>query len=48
MGEPLALQKCDETFFERVVGILPMFVPHMNKEQVVRSLEVLTKKEIGS
>lgn len=25
-----------------------MFVPRMNKDQIVRSLEVLTKKELGS
>ena len=31
MGEPLSLRKCDETLFERVVGILPMFVPKMGK-----------------
>ena len=48
MGEPLALQKCDDLFFERIVGILPMFVPQMNRGQIVRSLEVITKKELGS
>ena len=48
MGEPLPLKKCEDVFFERVVGLLPMFVKQMNNFAVVRCLEVMTKKNIGS
>ena len=35
-------------FFERIVSFLPMHVPVLNNEQLVRTLEVLVRKELGS
>lgn len=48
MGEPVMINKCDEVFFERIVGLLPMFVKEMSDKHVVRCLEVITKKGLGS
>ena len=48
MGEPLSMNKCDDVFFERIVGLLPMFVKEMTDKHVVRCLEVITKKGLGS
>lgn len=31
LGEPLMIKKCDDSFFERITGILPMFVRDMRK-----------------
>jgi hypothetical protein len=39
-NEPKLYKKCERVFFERIVGILPMYVKKMSNEQVVRSLEV--------
>ena len=49
-GEPmlLGMHKTNDVFFERVVGLLPMFVPKMTNDQVIRSLEVLVHRNIGS
>ena len=48
MGDPVPMTKCEDIFFERVVGLLPMFVKKMTNPAVVRCLEVITKKNIGS
>lgn len=48
-GEPIGVKKtADDTFFERIVGLLPMHVKEMNHEQVIRTLEVLTARNLGS
>lgn len=30
MGEPLGVKKCDDLFFERIIGLYPMYVKEMN------------------
>jgi len=49
-GEPvlLSMHKADDVFFERVVGLLPMHVPKMTSPQVLRCLEVMVRRNIGS
>lgn len=48
-GEAIGVKKTeDDTFFERIVGLLPMFVKKMSNEQVIRTLEVITKRGLGS
>lgn len=48
MGEPLGIKKCDDLFFERIIGLYPMYVKEMDNLQVIRSLEVMVKRNIGS
>lgn len=48
-GEPyLYLAKAKPEFFERITGLLPMHVGFLNDEELLRTLEVLVKKELGS
>ena len=47
-GEPHLLRKTEVDFFERVVGILPMHIKHLSKEQLIRTLEVVVKRDVGS
>jgi hypothetical protein len=47
-GEPHLLRKTVPDFFERVVGILPMHIKHLSKEQLIRTLEVVVKRDVGS
>ena len=49
-GEPmlLSMHKTNDVFFERVVGLLPMYVKKMTNHQVVRCLEVMVHRNIGS
>ena len=48
-GEPYVyIKKAHDEFFERIVSLLPMHINHMNEEQIVRTLEVLTKRNLGS
>jgi hypothetical protein len=47
-GEPHLLRKTDSDFFERIVGILPIHIKHLSREQLVRSLEVIVKRGLGS
>lgn len=49
-GEPILLSKhkTDEIFYERVIGLLPMYIKDMNSPQVIRCLEVIVKRNIGS
>ena len=47
-GEPIGVKKADDVFFERVVGLLPMFVKDMNNYEVIRCLEVMVSRNIGS
>ena len=44
----LYLQKAPEEFFERIVSILPMHVGFLSNSELVRTLEVLVQKELGS
>ena len=47
-GEPHLLRKTEKDFFERIVGILPMQIKHLSKEQLIRTLEVVVKRDVGS
>lgn len=48
-GEPyLYMEKALPEFFERITGLLPMHIAWMDNEQLLRTLEVLVKKELGS
>ena len=47
-GEPHLLRKAEADFFERVVGILPMQIKHLAKEHLIRTLEVVVKRGLGS
>eukprot|EP00347_Sterkiella_histriomuscorum_P012657 403367729 len=47
-GEPHALRKTDDTYFERIVGIIPIHIKTLRKECVTRLLEILVKKNLGS
>jgi hypothetical protein len=47
-GEPHNVRKCDEMFFERITGILPVHIKHLGREHLIRVLEILVKKELGS
>lgn len=35
-------------FFERITALLPIQIKYLNREQLVRSLEVLVRRNIGS
>ena len=47
-GEPHNIKKAHDDFFERVVGILPMQIKYLNKENLIRVLEVLVKRGLGA
>ena len=47
-GEPIVLNKTDNVFFERLAGLLPMYVKDMTNAQVIRTLEVCVARNIGS
>ena len=48
-GEPyFKFDRAQPEFFERIVAILPMFIPKFNMEQLLRTFEVLTKRGLGS
>ena len=48
-GEPVGVKKvADEVFFERIVGLLPMYIKEMSPSQIIRSLEVMTARNLGS
>lgn len=48
-GEPFVyMAKSTHEFFERIVGLLPMQISFLNNEQLVRTLEVLVRRELGS
>ena len=47
-GEPIGVKKAEDVFFEKIVGILPMFIKDMNNYEIIRSLEVLTRRGLGS
>jgi hypothetical protein len=47
-GEPIFINKANEVFFERIAGLLPMFVKDLNNAQVVRCLEVMVSRNVGS
>ena len=47
-GEPVGVIKAENVFFERIVGILPMYLKQMNHWQVIRCLEVCVRRNIGS
>ena len=47
-GEPMAVRKCEEDLFERVTGIIPMHIKNLSREHLVRVLEVIVKRGLGS
>ena len=47
-GEPIPFEKADNVFFERLVGILPIQIKYLEKEHLIRVLEVLVKRGLGS
>ena len=48
-GEDLfRLKKCEPEFFERIVSILPVHVAALNKQELIKTLEVLIKRELGA
>jgi hypothetical protein len=48
-GEPfLFLEKAPSEFFERITGLLPMHIAFLDGEMLLRCLEVLVKKNLGS
>lgn len=47
-GENYNIKKADDVFFERLVGILPVQIKFLYKENLVRVLEVLVKRNLGS
>jgi hypothetical protein len=47
-GEPIFVNKTDQVFYERIAGILPMFVKDMSSQQVIRCLEVMVARNVGS
>jgi len=47
-GEPFTfVDKASNEFFERVVGLLPMHIPFMRTQELMRVLEVLVKRNLG-
>lgn len=48
MGELIKIKKAEDEFFERIIGLYPMHVKSMNNFEVIRSLEVMVKRNIGS
>lgn len=46
--EPLEIKKAEDEFFERITGILPISIKNLNREQTVRVLEILVKRNLGS
>jgi hypothetical protein len=48
-GEPhLYLKKTEPEFFERITSLMPMHIAFLPEEQLVRVLEILVKKGLGS
>lgn len=47
-GEPHLIRKADDEFFERVVGILPINIKELSREHLIRCLEVVVKRGLGS
>ena len=47
-GEPHVLRKTDDSYFERITGIIPIHIKGLNKESITRVLEILVKKNLGS
>jgi hypothetical protein len=47
-GEPHPLKKTDDVFFERITAILPIQIKHLTKDNLIRVLEVLVKRGLGS
>jgi len=48
MGESIIVKKANDEFFERIVSILPLHIPHFNKFDLVSVLEILVKRNLGS
>lgn len=48
IGDEIQFDKAPDVFFERVIGILPIHVKEMNQYQIIRVLEVMNNRNIGS
>jgi len=42
------MKKCEPEFFERITAILPMHIAFLDNEQMITTLEVLVRKDLGS
>lgn len=42
------MEKAPAEFFERITGLLPMHIAFMSNAQVVKTLEVLVRRDLGS
>lgn len=48
-GEPfMFMQKAPAEFFERITGLLPMHIAFMDNSHLLKTLEVLVKRDLGS
>jgi len=47
-GEPVLIYKTDDIFFEKLAGLLPMYIKDMSNAQVIRTLEVCVARNVGS
>jgi hypothetical protein len=41
-------KRASAMFFERIVSILPLHIPNFKPEEIVRTLEILVEKNLGS
>lgn len=50
LGQPYIgnSKKCEPEFFERIVSIIPIQIPHMLNKDCIRVLEVLSARNLGS
>ena len=46
-GEVILTNKTSDEFFDRMVSLLPMQVKHMNREEILRCIEILVKRNLG-
>ena len=42
------MERADDRFFEMIVGILPVHVPKLSPSELVRTIQVLTSRGLGS
>ena len=48
-GEPYSrMIRAKPEFFERITAILPMHITHFSREQLLNTMEILTKRGLGS
>lgn len=47
-GEKTSIKKCPDVFFERVTALLPIKIKDLNRDHMVRCLEVLVRRGLGA